>query len=165
MKVKAKATEKEIIKEYSPTDRKKLVEKVEKLKKREHYVNVFKLITQDTDKYTVNSNGVWIVINALPDSTMQKIENYIHKIKRTEKKTKKLFIKSASRTSTSSSSDNTTKSDIATQETETFSNFGPKLSNRDKNIIKRYRYNREKGDDVLYRDFDPKLLSTENQEA
>jgi hypothetical protein len=148
------------VKEYSAVDRKRLVEKIEKLKKKEHYINVFRLISEDTDKYTVNSNGVWIVMNPLSDEIMHKIENYLQGIKRTEKRAKKLFIKAGSRSS--SSSDGSSKSDptTSTNETETFGNYGPKLSNRDKNIIKRYRYNKGE-DDALYRDFDPKMLTTE----
>ena len=42
------------------------------------FIEIFNIIKQDTDKYTINKYGVHINMNKLPDSTIQKLEKFIN---------------------------------------------------------------------------------------
>ena len=106
-------------------DRKKrIVSNIDNLKSKTDYMELFKIINNVTDKYTQNNNGVFINLNCLDDSTLQKIEKFLERNKTKEKKNIDLnkqinLLKSLS--------DNTTNESIL------------KLTNYEKNIVKRHR--------------------------
>jgi len=55
-----------------------IVKKINKIKKKEYLLNIFKIITTYSSEYTENTNGVFIFFHNLPDEVYEKIENYLN---------------------------------------------------------------------------------------
>ena len=69
-------------KTYSYSDRKKLSAKIMNIKKKEDYIKVFKIVNQDpNNKFTENSNGIWLDFKSLSDETISKVEKFIIRLK------------------------------------------------------------------------------------
>ena len=65
-------------KQYPSDFRKKLSAKIHKIKKKEDYIQVFKILHRDPNmKFTENTNGIWIDINLVSDKTISKVIDYI----------------------------------------------------------------------------------------
>lgn len=56
--------------------RKNLVKSIETLTKDEH-IGIFKLIRENTDKYTINDNGIFINLSILDDNVIDNLCDYI----------------------------------------------------------------------------------------
>jgi len=130
--------------------KKKLADKISKLKKKEDLVKIFEIIYEDNKNYTETQSGLLMLFNSLSDTTYHKLDLYLRSI--TKKKT-----------------DTATSENLSEQEYKSYvknefpdqEHFNPKLkySNREKNIIKRQRYDKliesEKADkSVVYQNFD-----------
>ena len=122
---------------YSVEDKEKLAKKIGKIKNKTHLKNILKMIKQDENigKITKNSNGVFVMFHMVSNDTCNKINNYI--------------IKSHRQTTSecSASSDMFYSDSCQYSETnETISGIEKinyddvKLSNEEKNIIKRRMY-------------------------
>ncbi len=60
-----------------------LVKKINKIKKKDYLINIFKIITKDTKDFSENNNGIFIFFHNLSDETYEKLDvyvNYIYKI-------------------------------------------------------------------------------------
>ena len=64
-----------------------LVKKINKIKKKEYILNIFKIIHSQSKDYTENNNGVFIFFHNLEDEVYEKIENYVNLIYKLHKKT------------------------------------------------------------------------------
>lgn len=134
----------DINKTYTNDDRKLIVYKMENLKLKKHYINIFKII-HDSDpsfKYTQNRNGVFIDIKNLSNNTLYLIDQYISSIDQNN----------------NSESDN--KNILSDQISDhiyddQYNSSGPKLSNYEKNIIKRNRILSDSlnDSDVVYKSY------------
>ena len=115
-----------ISRKYNSIFRKKLVNKFEKIKSKSELLDIYNIIVEDigTD-FSTNQNGIFINMNILSDICINKLIIYIDD---------KINI-SASQTDTEKLNYKTYKLD----EVETISESGIKLSNQEKNIIKRIR--------------------------
>lgn len=58
-------------------DKKKLVKEISTLSKNEH-IEIFKIISCSTDKYTKNDNGIFINFAILPDDVVKKLINFVN---------------------------------------------------------------------------------------
>ena len=138
--------------------KKRLADKISKIKKKEDLVKIFEIIHNDNKNYTETQNGLFMLFNSLSDATYHKIDLYIRSI--TKKKT-------------ANTSENLSEQEYKSYVKNDFpeqKHFNPKLkySNREKNIIKRQRYDKliesEKNDtNIIYQKFDassepPELL-------
>ena len=56
--------------------------KIEKIKKKEYLIDIFKIITSHTQDYSENNNGVFIFFHDLSDETYEKVDNYVNNIYR-----------------------------------------------------------------------------------
>lgn len=56
---------------------KEIKKKLESMQESE-FIEIFNIIKQDTDKYTINKYGVHINMNKLADSTLEKLEKFIN---------------------------------------------------------------------------------------
>jgi hypothetical protein len=66
---------------YTRDDRKHIVEQIETLKNDADYVAIFEILTDDTaNSYTQNSNGVFLNLSAVSDSTLDRINKYLNKV-------------------------------------------------------------------------------------
>jgi len=111
---------------YNSIFRKKLVNKFEKIKSKSELLDIYNIIIEDigTD-FSTNQNGIFVNMNILSDNCIKKLINYIED---------KINI-NTSQTDTEKVNYKTYKSD----EVENISESGIKLSNQEKNIIKRIR--------------------------
>ena len=78
------------ISKYDHAKKTELVKKINKIKKKEYLLNIFKLITTSTKDFTENTNGVFIFFHNLEDEVYEKLENYVNNIYRLYRKNSSL---------------------------------------------------------------------------
>jgi len=113
-------------KSYSYSDRKKISARIKNIKKKEDYVRLFKIINRDSNnKFTENSNGIWLDLKILEDETIYNIDKFLKKIL----------------DSKNNLTDSVNSIEYVPYSTdEVFVNSGPKLSNYEKSILRRHKY-------------------------
>lgn len=105
---------------YNSSYRKKLISRIDTIKDKKVLIQIYKIIVSDVnDNISTNRNGVFVNMNLLSDKSIKKIDDYIE--------------------------DNiiTVNSDIEKINFKSFKfnddDYGRKLSNQEKHIIKRIR--------------------------
>jgi len=73
-------------KHYDYNKKMELVKKINKIKKREYLINIFKIILLQSKDYTENNNGVFVFFHNLNDEVYEQIEIYVNKIYKIHKK-------------------------------------------------------------------------------
>ena len=108
-----------------------LVKKINKIKKKEYLIDIFKILTTETNDYSDNNNGVFIFFHNLSDDTYEKVETYVNNIYKLHKQI-----------NTSANIYNSELSDINQNISETIeiSNNDKNLSNKEKMIMRRKKY-------------------------
>jgi hypothetical protein len=107
-----------------------LVRKINKIKKKDYLLNIFKIIIKDNKDFSENNNGVFIFFHNLTDETYEKLEMYVNYIF-------KLHQKNIS----SELSDSIKNSDIiSTYENKKEILIAGNLSNKEKSILRRKKY-------------------------
>lgn len=106
---------------YDYAKKMELVKKINKIKKKEYLINIFKIITSSSDDYSENNNGIFIFFHNLSDEIYEKLEGYVNLIYKMHKQT---FIK------------NIYTSDISDSLiiTSDVNDNGKELSNKEKNV-------------------------------
>ncbi len=126
------------VKTYSYSDRRKISSRIKEIKKKEDYIRLFKIINRDpNNKFTENSNGIWLDFKILENNTIYNVEKFLNKLNK------------------SNSNNNDSVNSIeyipySADDVFTLKNNGPKLSNYEKSILRRHKYSDE-----------PDLLSSE----
>jgi len=116
-----------ISRKYNTQKRKKLMDKIAKIKDKKTYIEIFKIMKKDIgNTYSENKNGIFFNINKLQDNSIEKIINIIADYTDSITTSVDSYI-----CYTSQTTDN-----IASIE-----NLGPRLSNQEKNILKKIRKN------------------------
>jgi hypothetical protein len=107
---------------YTSTFRRKLVNKINKLKDKKDLVIVFNIVQLELGKdISINRNGIFFNINSLSDSCIEKLDSFLNTMCETITETEsKIKYKPYS-----------------VDELENVSKLGPKLSNQEKSIIKK----------------------------
>jgi hypothetical protein len=114
------------LRKYNTAFRKKLVNRFEKIKEKSDYIIIYNIITQDIgNDFSSNRNGIFININILSDLCISKIINFMDE---------KLNINI-----TCSENEKINYKIYKFDEAEIMTEMGHKLSNQEKNIIKRIR--------------------------
>jgi hypothetical protein len=104
--------------------RKKIVNKINKLKEKKDFIIIFNIIQFELGKdISINRNGIFFNINALSDTSIEKIESFLNSISETvtESDTKIKY------------------QPYSVDELENVNKLGPKLSNQEKSIIKKFQ--------------------------
>jgi predicted site-specific integrase-resolvase len=111
---------------YSTDFRKKLVNKFDKLKSKNDYISIYNIIVGDIGtNFSSNRNGIFINMNILSNNCIDKLLEFINgKLNYTQSQTE---------------NENVNYSSYKIDEVEIISEIGHKLSNQEKNIIKRIR--------------------------
>lgn len=118
----------DIFKIYSSLEKKNIVRKIEQIKNKKHYIEIFKIIKMDNIKYTQNKNGLFIDMNKLSNHTIYKIEEYLKNIEYE-------LSESENSISIDSLSFNNTDDDLRSIMSAS------KLTNHEKNILKKIKEN------------------------
>lgn len=134
---------------YTHQEKKRLAEKIGKIKKKEYLIKILKIIKKEKQGITSNDNGLLMYFHDLNDDTYDLISEVVeeYEVEHTEDNVDKIFIEKAS------------YQPYATDEFPSQSKISPKLkySNKEKNILKRRRYDNihsSDNSDVYYKDFD-----------
>lgn len=145
---------------YTHGMKKKLANKIKKIKRKEDIARILNIILADNPSYMENSNGLFMFFHKLEDSTYNKISEELKKIN----KTKKYFNESSINSETLS--EKKEYKPYAKDEFPSQQGISPKLkfSNREKSLIKRRRYdkniNQDVDSDVVYTSFEVNLSDT-----
>ena len=111
---------------YNSQFRKKLVSKFEKIKNKEDYIDIYNILIEDIgNNFSTNRNGIFINMNILSDRCIENLIQFMEEklnYNMTQTDTEKINYKS-----------------YKFDEVEIISEMGHKLSNQEKNIIKRIR--------------------------
>jgi len=114
------------VRKYNSAFRKKLVSKFEKIKDKTELLDIYNIIIKDIgNDFSSNQNGIFININIVSDTCIKELVEYID-----------------NKNSLTLSNTETEKVNYKTynlDEVEHITDSGIKLSNQDKNIIKRIR--------------------------
>jgi beta-glucosidase-like glycosyl hydrolase len=111
---------------YTAIEKKNIVHKIEQIKNKKHFIEIFKIIKNDNIKYTQNRNGLFIDMNKLSNSTIHKIEQYLKNLELTlSESDNKLSVDSL----TFSNNEDDIRNIIGTY----------KLSNHEKSILKKFK--------------------------
>lgn len=116
------------IKTYNSDEKKMLVYKIENLKQKKHYIDIFNIIKHNEPnyKFTKNNNGIFFDLKYISNDVLYKIDKYINSI--------------SIHYNVSESDSISLKENISDHKYDCeFNNNGPKLSNYEKNLIKRNR--------------------------
>jgi hypothetical protein len=110
------------MRKYNSSYRRKLVNKITKLKDKKDFVNIFNLIQMELGKdISINRNGIFFNINALSDDCIEKLAAFLNisgdTVTETETKIK--------------------YQPYSIDELDNVNKVGPKLSNQEKSIIKK----------------------------
>ena len=119
--------------EYPYEKKVHLVDKISKIKSKKVLVKIFEIINEDNKDISINSNGIFMYFNKLNNDTYYEIEHFLRQINKKNK------------LNSTSSDDNILKKEYKPYVVDDFPSqkgMCPKLkySNREKNLIKRKRY-------------------------
>jgi hypothetical protein len=65
---------------YSLVDKKAIMTRIQNLKNKKHYVQIFKIIKENNATYSQNINGVFINLINIEDDILDKIVKYLNYI-------------------------------------------------------------------------------------
>jgi len=120
---------------YDYSKKLQLVRKINKIKKKDYLLNIFKIILKDNKDFSENNNGVFIFFHNLTDETYEKLEMYVNYIFKLHQKN-----------TSSELSDSIKNSDIITIAAGTCSEnkkeifIAGNLSNKEKSLLRRKKY-------------------------
>jgi hypothetical protein len=141
------------ISKYDHNKKAELAKKINKIKKKEYLLNIFKIITTSSKDYTENTNGVYIFFHNLDDEVYEKLESYVNNIYKLHKKNSSLKSILTSELSDSimnmsgsindddenDYNDNHNNTDTDNKLSQ-MKDINKQLSNKEKMIIKRKKY-------------------------
>ena len=110
-----------------------LVKKINKIKKKEYLINIFKIITSENKDYTENTNGVFIFFHNLSDDTYEKLETYVNYIY-------KLHSKNNQNINVLSDSLNSINVSELLEISSSATDVNKNLSNKEKMLLRRRNY-------------------------
>jgi hypothetical protein len=121
---------------YDYSKKLQLVRKINKIKKKDYLLNIFKIILKDNKDFSENNNGVFIFFHNLTDETYEKLELYVNYIFKLHQKN-----------TNSELSDSIRNSDIIssiaignTSDNKKEIHITGNLSNKEKSLLRRKKY-------------------------
>lgn len=128
-------------KKYTHDKKKRLADKISKLKKKSDLVKIFEFIYEENQDVTENNNGVFMCFHNLSDETYMKIENYLNKeVKKRELINTFETLDNDDKKELISQSESNTQEDLYTNIEKNSNSSKFKLSNKEKIIVKRIQY-------------------------
>jgi len=134
---------------FTSEDKVNLIKYIETIKSKKILIDIFKIINKDTKKYSKNNNGVFINLKNVSNTALLQINNIIvdyNNLLSSEKESESNMSETLS---------------FHKDEFKDFEDSSAKLSNHEKNILRKNRIekNNSKKNNVVYCSF---LLSSEN---
>ena len=136
-------------KKFTQDEKKLLIKYIETIKSKKILISIFKIINNDTKKYSKNNNGVFINLKNVSNKALQLINNLI------------LEYQNQLNSERESESNLSETLSFHKDEFKDFEDSSAKLSNHEKNILRKNRIekNNKKNSNIVYGSF---LLSSEN---
>lgn len=111
---------------YNSQYRKKLIEKINKIKDKDFIKSIFKIVHNEIgDNYSENKSGIFFNMNLLSDNCIEEVnkmvENYDFSLKN------------------ETSEDKLTYKAYSDNEIDMYNTIGPRLSNQERSILKKYK--------------------------
>ncbi len=125
------------ISKYDHNKKLELANKINKIKKKDYLVNIFKIIASGSKDFTENTNGVFVFFHNLDDETYEKVETYVNHIYKLHRK--KHSVKNILSSELSDSIINYSDT-IESELPETDLDANKELSNKEKMIMRRKKY-------------------------
>lgn len=124
---------------YTTKHKQKMADKISKLKKKEDLIKVAEIIYKENPAITENSNGIFMFFHKFSDETYTKIETYLKEVQERDNLT------ADSETNDSFSDPRSPTHEFKAFDVDEFHSqdgISPKLklSNKEKNVLKRKRY-------------------------
>lgn len=114
---------------YNSYKRKKISEKIKKLKSKNDLIEIFKIVTRDIgENYSQNKSGIYFNLNILSDDAIDEIINVIHNFETSE-------------TQSEVKEDKIKYTSYSENEMDIYNSLGPRLSNQEKSILKKFKNN------------------------
>ena len=63
---------------YTLLDKKAIMTRIQNLKSKKHYIHIYKIIKDNNVQYSQNINGVFINLNNVDDTILDKIVQYLN---------------------------------------------------------------------------------------
>jgi len=63
---------------YSLSDKKAIMTRIQNLKNKKHYIQIYRIIKDNNVQYSQNINGVFINLNNIDDTILDKIVQYLN---------------------------------------------------------------------------------------
>jgi len=138
------------LKTFTQEDKKIMIKFIETIKSKKVLITIFKIINNDTNKYSKNNNGVFINLKNVSNNALSLIDNVITEYKN---------LLNSEKESESNLSETLS---FHKDEFKDFEDSSAKLSNHEKNILRKNRIekNNKKNNNIVYGSF---LLSSENE--
>ena len=121
---------------YDYSKKLSLVRKINKIKKKDYLLNIFKIILKDNKDFSENNNGVFIFFHNLADETYEKLEMYVNYIFKLHQKN----INSELSDSIRNSDINSTLAINNCSENKKEILIAGNLSNKEKSLLRRKKY-------------------------
>jgi hypothetical protein len=115
---------------YDHSRKMDIVKKINKIKKKEYLLDIFKILNTETKDYSENNNGIFIFFHNLSDETYEKVENYVNNIYKIHKHIN----------NNTSAVFNSELSETFMSDTIEVSNLDKNLSNKEKMLMRRKKY-------------------------
>lgn len=138
---------------YTHEKKKKLAERISKLKKNEHKIRVYEIIQEENKQVSSNENGIFMLFHNLSDETYDRLEKYLRQLRIKGK--------------TDTMSDTSEKLEYKPYSVDDFPSqekLSPKYrySNREKTLVRKRRYSEAISEEnTAYTEFDPQQLDSE----
>jgi len=112
---------------YNSNMRRKLSDKIKKIKNKSDLVEIFKIVTRDVgENYSQNKSGIYFNLNLLSDDAIEEINTIVHSIETSE--------------TVSEINDEKIKyTSYSENEMDVYNSLGPRLSNQEKSILKKFK--------------------------
>ena len=112
---------------YNSNMRRKLSDKIKKIKNKSDLVEIFKIVTRDIgESYSQNKSGIYFNLNILSDDAIEEIFAIIHTIETSE-------------TMSEVNDEKIKYSSYSENEMDVYNSLGPRLSNQEKSILKKFK--------------------------
>ena len=125
---------------FTQDDKKILIKYIETIKSKKVLINIFKIINNDTKKYSKNNNGVFINLKNVSDQALHLINN--------------LIIEYQNQINSEKESETNLSETLSFHKDEfkEFEDSSAKLSNHEKNILRKNRIekNNKKKNNIVY---------------
>ena len=112
---------------YNSQFRKKLIEKINKIKDKTQLVSIFKIVNRDIgESYSQNKSGIYFNMNLLSDNAITELNELIGNYIDTEN-------------ASENTEDKITYKSYSENELDLYNSLGPRLSNQEKSILKKFK--------------------------